>query len=166
MTSSVIASLNSSLLSRPEWMRRQRQARGWSVSEMRRRLREAAREAGDTLPSDECLGVMIRRWEKGVGGVSERYRMHYCRALDIPLASFGTAPIPATGLDRAAPAAPAASAPVSAASAALSSLDDEERAELIRLRRQYDELTARLESLRRDLIGWAYKALQEEGEAI
>ncbi len=60
---------------------------------MRRHLREAARESGDTLPGNECLGVMIRRWEKDDGGVSERYRMHYCRAFKIPFEKFGTAPV-------------------------------------------------------------------------
>ncbi|HET9898834.1 MAG TPA: hypothetical protein VFQ44_28255 [Streptosporangiaceae bacterium] len=60
---------------------------------MRRHLREAARDAGDTLPGNECLGVMIRRWEKDDGGVSERYRMHYCRAFKIPFEEFGTAPV-------------------------------------------------------------------------
>ncbi len=79
--------------SRGQWLRQQRQSRGWSVPEMRRHLREAAREAGDTLPGNECLGVMIRRWEKDDGGVSERYRMHYCRAFKIPFEEFGTAPV-------------------------------------------------------------------------
>ncbi len=79
--------------SRGQWLRQQRQSRGWSVPEMRRHLREAAREAGDTLPGNECLGVMIRRWEKDDGGVSERYRMHYCRAFRIPFEEFGTAPV-------------------------------------------------------------------------
>ncbi len=56
---------------------------------MRRRLRKAAQSAGDTLPGNECLGVMIRRWEKGTGGVSERYRLHYCKAFQIPIDQFG-----------------------------------------------------------------------------
>ncbi len=60
---------------------------------MRRQLREAAKTAGDTLPGNECLGVMIRRWEKDSGGVSERYRMHYCKAFQIPLDEFGTAQV-------------------------------------------------------------------------
>ena len=59
---------------------------------MRRHLREAAREAGHTLPGNERLGVMIRRWEKESGGISERYRMHFCRAFKVRLEQFGTAP--------------------------------------------------------------------------
>lgn len=64
---------------------------------MRRQLREAARSAGDTLPSNECLNVMIRRWEDGRSGMSERYRLHYCGALQIPVEGFGDPDaIPAT----------------------------------------------------------------------
>ncbi len=74
-----------------EWLRKQRQARGWNVPEMCRQLRQAAVDAGDKLPANECLTTMIRRWENG-GGVSERYRLHYCRALGLALEEFGTAP--------------------------------------------------------------------------
>jgi len=74
-----------------EWLRQQRQARGWNVPEMGRQLRQVATEAGDRLPDNECLTTMIRRWEKG-SGVSERYRLHYCRALRIPLGEFGKPP--------------------------------------------------------------------------
>ncbi len=84
----------SSPYSKGQWLRQHRQSRGWSVPEMRRHLREAAGEVGDTLPGNECLGVMIRRWEKDDGGgVSERYRMHYCRAFKVPFEQFGSAPI-------------------------------------------------------------------------
>jgi len=62
---------------------------------MRRKLREAAKAKGDTLPDNECLAVMIHRWENGRSGISERYRLHYCQALQIPLESFGD---PAAGL--------------------------------------------------------------------
>src|SRR5260370_36035537 len=61
---------------------------------MRRHLREAARAAGDTLPSNDCLSVMIRRWESDRSGVSERYRMHFCRMLQITIDQFGHAPVP------------------------------------------------------------------------
>jgi transcriptional regulator with XRE-family HTH domain len=74
-----------------EWLRRHRQARGWAVVEMSRRLRQAATKTGDTLPDNECLTTMIRRWENG-GGVSERYRMHFCQAFGIALENFGKAP--------------------------------------------------------------------------
>jgi len=56
---------------------------------MRRRLREAARAAGDTLPSNDCLSVMIHRWENDRSGVSERYRLHFSKALQIPIEEFG-----------------------------------------------------------------------------
>jgi hypothetical protein len=61
---------------------------------MRRRLREAARQADDKLPGNDCLTVMIYRWEENRSGISERYRLHYCRALGIPPAAFGKAPPP------------------------------------------------------------------------
>jgi len=50
---------------------------------MTRRLRRAATAADDRLPSNECMATMIRRWERGGTGVSERYMLHYCRAFEI-----------------------------------------------------------------------------------
>jgi transcriptional regulator with XRE-family HTH domain len=78
------------------WLRQQRQARGWSVPEMRRHLREAAKAAGDTLPSNDCLSVMIHRWEHDRSGMSERYRFHFCRALQVPIEEFGAVLAPAS----------------------------------------------------------------------
>jgi hypothetical protein len=71
-----------------QWLRGQRQARGWTIGQMARNLRAAAALAGDTVPGDDCLAVMIRRWEKG-SGISERYQIHYCRAFQIPPRHFG-----------------------------------------------------------------------------
>ena len=89
-----------------QWLRDQRQARGWNIQQMARKLREAAKAAGDIAPQSECLATMIRRWEKG-GGVSERYQLHYCRAFQIPPHHFGSTP--------AADAAPGESAAKSTA---------------------------------------------------
>jgi hypothetical protein len=36
------------------WMRTQRQARGWNVPQMGRKLRGAATSAGDAVPSRDC----------------------------------------------------------------------------------------------------------------
>lgn len=58
---------------------------------MRRQLRAAARTSGDNLPDNECLSGMIRRWERGANGMSERYRMHYCRAFGISHDDFSAA---------------------------------------------------------------------------
>ncbi len=75
-----------------EWLREQRRARGWAVWEMARQLREAGRGSGDSnVPRIEAIGRNIRRWEGGVGGVSERYRLYYCKALGIGAAEFGPA---------------------------------------------------------------------------
>ncbi len=60
------------------------------MPEMCRQLRRVATEAGDKLPDNECLVTMIRRWENG-SGVSERYRLHYCRALGLLPEDFGRA---------------------------------------------------------------------------
>ena len=90
-----------------EWLRNQRQTRGWNVPEMCRQLRQAATEAGDKLPRNECLTTMIRRWENG-GGVSERYRLHYCKALKLAPEEFGKTPSAAAP----APAAKPPKAPV------------------------------------------------------
>jgi hypothetical protein len=106
---------------------------------------------------------MIRRWEKDSGGVSERYRLHYCRAFGIALEGFGTAPPPADAIRRAL-APVAAAAPAAAVPGRERALDVDERAELARLRRQCAALTARHESLLRDLIGWAYKAMLADGD--
>ena len=78
------------------WLRQQRQSRSWNVPEMTRRLRHAARASGDNLPANECLFTMIRRWERGETGVSERYRLHYGKAFGITPEQFGPAePAPA-----------------------------------------------------------------------
>ena len=72
------------------WLRQQRQAQGWPVPEMARRLRTAAKDSGDTtVPGGEAMCRNIRRWEAGKGGVSERYELHYCKALGLPAANFG-----------------------------------------------------------------------------
>src|SRR6266516_3109170 len=70
------------------WLRQQRESRCWSVREMARRLRDAARTGGDTVPSSAAMANMIRRWERG-SGMSERYRMHYCQAFGTAPAQFG-----------------------------------------------------------------------------
>lgn len=72
------------------WLRQQRQARSWPVPEMARRLRAAAKDTGDTaVPANDAMCRNIRRWESGHGGVSERYKLHYSKALGIPLMHFG-----------------------------------------------------------------------------
>jgi transcriptional regulator with XRE-family HTH domain len=72
------------------WLRERRQERGWAVSEMARQLRAAAARAADTLPSNDALQRMIRRWEAGQeGGISERYQLHYCRAFGLAPGQFG-----------------------------------------------------------------------------
>src|SRR6266705_4482058 len=79
------------------WLRRQRQARGWPIAEMARQLRRAAADGGDhTMPGGTAMCRNIRRWENGNGGISERHKLHYCRALDISPEEFGpTPPTPA-----------------------------------------------------------------------
>jgi hypothetical protein len=66
-----------------QWLREQRQARGWDVPEMARKLRDAATAVGDQIPEPKCVTVMICRWESNRSGISERYRLLYCRALGI-----------------------------------------------------------------------------------
>ena len=79
------------------WLRAQRQERSWNVPEMARRLRRAATAADDRLPRNECLLTMIRRWERGDTGVSERYMLHYCRAFGIDVEHFGPSASPGGG---------------------------------------------------------------------
>ncbi|HET9079048.1 MAG TPA: helix-turn-helix transcriptional regulator [Trebonia sp.] len=76
------------------WLRAQREERGWSRSEMGRRLIAAARETGDAaLPDAETVRGYIYRWEHGkTRALSERYVLYYCRALAIKPAQFGPRP--------------------------------------------------------------------------
>ena len=71
------------------WLRQQREDRGWPKAEMARRLVQAGREAGDTAVP-ELSGMLhnIHRWERE-GGISERHKLHYCRALGIHPSQFG-----------------------------------------------------------------------------
>jgi hypothetical protein len=76
------------------WLRQQRQDRGWSKHDMARRLIRAGHDAGDTA-MPELTGMLhnIHRWERN-GGLSERHKLHYCRAYNIHPTQFGP---PATG---------------------------------------------------------------------
>ena len=71
------------------WLRQQREDRGWSKAEMARRLVQAGRAAGDTA-MPELSGMLhnIHRWERE-GGISERHKLHYCRAFSIHPSQFG-----------------------------------------------------------------------------
>jgi hypothetical protein len=76
------------------WLRQQREARGWSGREQARRLIRAGRDTGDTaMPSLDTMCRNVRRWENGHGGITERYKLYYCKTLGIPVTEFGaTAP--------------------------------------------------------------------------
>jgi hypothetical protein len=72
------------------WLRRQREGRGWSKREMARQLLRAGKGSGDTqLPGLDGMWHNIRRWENGGGGLSERYKLHYCKALGLSPGQFG-----------------------------------------------------------------------------
>jgi hypothetical protein len=73
-----------------EWLRRQRQARAWSRTEMARQLIKAARASDDTsLPCVDNVCHNIYRWERGTVGLTERYKLYYCAALGIAPDHFG-----------------------------------------------------------------------------
>jgi hypothetical protein len=59
-------------------LRSLRQDHGWDVPELARQLRLAAGSAA--IPSHVALVRMIRRWESGANGMSERYQL-LCRRL-------------------------------------------------------------------------------------
>lgn len=96
------------------WLRQQREDRGWPKAEMARRLVQVGREVGDAA-TPELSGMLhnLHRWERK-GGISERHKLHYCRALGINLGQFGpgaggSADVVAPGLSAtASPSAPAA----------------------------------------------------------
>src|ERR1700756_782673 len=79
------------------WLRTQREERGWSRSEMARRLITVARETGDgSMPDAETIRGYIYRWEHGkIRTLSERYVLYYCRTFAIKPAQFGPKPEPA-----------------------------------------------------------------------
>jgi transcriptional regulator with XRE-family HTH domain len=74
------------------WLRQQREARRWTRLEMARQLIQAGRSKGDTLPGANSMCHNIHRWESGQGGLTERYKLHYCAVLGISPAQFGPAP--------------------------------------------------------------------------
>jgi transcriptional regulator with XRE-family HTH domain len=65
-------------------LRAERQARGWDKPEMITRLRAAAGERRDSLPSHDSLYSYLKRWENGTVGIGERYRMLFAAAFGIP----------------------------------------------------------------------------------
>ena len=72
------------------WLRQQREDRFWNRAEMARQLIAAAYAHGDrSVPDVDNLGHNIYRWERGVVGPSERYRLYYCKAFGVSPASFG-----------------------------------------------------------------------------
>ena len=86
------------------WLRQQREARGWAKREMARQLIQAGRATGDTsMPGMDNMCHNIYRWERGQGGLTERYKLHYCKALGIQPGQFGAdpagsyPPVPAPG---------------------------------------------------------------------
>jgi len=84
------------------WLREQREARGWTRAEMARQLIQAGRTRGDRqLPGLDGMCHNIYRWERG-GPLSERYRLHYCRAFGIQAAQFAPGPVPAPAPEPAA----------------------------------------------------------------
>jgi hypothetical protein len=64
-------------------LRSWRRSRGWDVPEMARRLRAAAREAGQSAAAHEGLARMVYAWERGDHTLTERYALLYSRALDV-----------------------------------------------------------------------------------
>jgi transcriptional regulator with XRE-family HTH domain len=91
------------------WLRRQREDRGWTRTELARQLIRAARARGDTsMPGAGNISHNIYRWERGAVIPAERYKLLYCGAFGIPFSQFGTALPP--GMVDTGPAVPAASA--------------------------------------------------------
>lgn len=90
------------------WLRQQREARRWTKREMARQLIQAGRATGDkSLPGMDSMCHNIQRWERGHGGLTERYKLHYCHAFDIAPAQFGADPVASHALVLAPAAAPA-----------------------------------------------------------
>src|SRR6266576_2653246 len=72
------------------WLRRQREDRGWTRTELARQLTRAARARGDTsLPGTDNISHNIYRWERGAVTPAERYKLLYCSAFGISFSQFG-----------------------------------------------------------------------------
>jgi len=95
------------------WLRRQREDRGWTRTELARQLIRAARARGDTsMPGTDNISHNIYRWERGAVTPAERYKLLYCGAFGIPFSQFGPGRgqgLP-PGMVDTGPAVPAASA--------------------------------------------------------
>src|SRR6266702_3428428 len=79
------------------WLRRQREDRGWTRSEMARHLIKAARARGDaSVPGADNISHNIYRWERGAVTPAERYQLYYCGAFGIPFSQFGAPARPGT----------------------------------------------------------------------
>jgi hypothetical protein len=73
------------------WLRQQRESRSWARPEMARQLISAARRSGDTsMPGVDSVSHNIYRWERGSNGLTDRYKLHYCRAFGISPDDFGS----------------------------------------------------------------------------
>src|SRR5205085_10884667 len=79
------------------WLRRQREDRGWTRTELARQLIRAARARGDTsMPGADNISHNIYRWERGAVAPAERYKLLYCGAFGIPFSQFGAPASPGT----------------------------------------------------------------------
>jgi hypothetical protein len=64
------------------WLRRQREQRLWTRTELARRIIQSARDHGDTtMPGTGSLAHNLYRWERGANGISDRYRLYCCDVL-------------------------------------------------------------------------------------
>jgi transcriptional regulator with XRE-family HTH domain len=95
------------------WLRRQREDRGWTRTELARQLIRAARARGDTsMPGVDNISHNIYRWERGAVAPAERYKLLYCGAFGIPFGQFGPGhgQGPPPGMVDSGPGVPAAPA--------------------------------------------------------
>jgi hypothetical protein len=64
------------------WLRRQREQRLWTRTELARRIIQSARDHSDTtMPGTGSLTHNLYRWERGANGISDRYRLYCCDVL-------------------------------------------------------------------------------------
>ena len=87
------------------WLRRQREQRLWTRTELARRIIQSARDHGDTtMPGTGSLTHNLYRWERGANGISDRYRLYCCDVLGAQPARPVQPPAPARPVppDRAA----------------------------------------------------------------
>lgn len=82
-------------------LRAERETRGWTSRKLAEKLSDASIGLCD-VPGVESIVPQIRRWERGGGGIGQRYRTLYCLVFEMGMELFTISPGVASLCGRAA----------------------------------------------------------------